>query len=82
MNRVTELLNSTESREDGYNLYVDIKESSLPEYVDIRFYSTFSGAKDPKAEQTKWMTTIPIDSLDALNNTITDYLRLDIKSKL
>lgn len=82
MNRVTELLNSTESREDIYNLYVDIKESSLPDYVDIRFYSTFSGAKDKEAEQTKWMTTIPLESLDALNNTIIDYLRQNIKSKL
>lgn len=82
MNRVTELLNSTESREDIYNLYVDIKESSLPDYVDIRFYSIFSGAKDKEAEQTKWMTTIPLESLDALNNTIIDYLRQNIKSKL
>lgn len=82
MNRVTELLNSTESREDIYNLYVDIKESSLPDYVDIRFYSTYSGAKDKEAEQTKWMTTIPLESLDALNNTIIDYLRQNIKSKL
>jgi hypothetical protein len=82
MNKVNTLLNSTTSRDDSYELFVDIKESSLSEYVDIRFYSKFSAAKDKNAEQTKWQTTFPIEALETLNDSIIEYLRENIKSKL
>jgi hypothetical protein len=73
MNKVNTLLNSTTSRDDSYELFVDIKESSLPEFVDIRFYSKFSGAKDKNAEQTKWQTTFPVESLNKLNQAIKQF---------
>lgn len=83
MNKVNTLLNSTiYSEEDSYELFVEIKESSLPEFVDIRFYSKFSITKNKDAEQTKWQTTFPVEALETLNDSITEYLRENIKSKL
>lgn len=63
-----------DGQNQSYKLYVEIKNSSLNNYCDIEFYSTFSGAEDKTAKQTKWKTTLPLDSLYQLKNCIDDYI--------
>lgn len=57
----------------SYQLFVEINESSLLDHYDIRFFSTYSGAKNPLAEQTKWKTTLP---KGALQNLLNSFLEL------
>ncbi len=47
----------------SYKLFVETNNSSLKGHYDIRFFSTYSGASNPDKEQTKWMTTLPEDSI-------------------
>lgn len=54
----------------SYKLYFEVKQSSLPNHYDIRFFSTFSGAADVEAEQTKWKTTIPKEALHEIRSAI------------
>lgn len=53
-----------------YRLYFEIKKSSLPNYYDLRFFSTYSGASNPDAEQTKWKTTLPKESIQKIINSV------------
>lgn len=46
----------------SYKTFVEFEKSSLPNHYELRFFSTFSGAKDPLAEQTKWKATLPRNS--------------------
>lgn len=43
----------------SYKTFVEFEKSNLPHHFELRFFSTFSGAKDPLAEQTKWKATLP-----------------------
>lgn len=43
----------------SYKTFLELEKSSLPNYYELRFFTTFSGAKDPLAEQTKWKATLP-----------------------
>jgi hypothetical protein len=77
------LLNETvDGMGNDYTLYFDIKDSSLPDYVDIKFYSKFSSAKDPNASQVKWQTTLPLEAIDTLSDTLIDYLRTKVMEKV
>lgn len=78
----TKLNSAVDGMENIYNLFFEVADSSLPDHVDVRFYSTLSSAKNPDNTQDKWRTTMPIESLDTLNDTITDFLREKIKAKL
>lgn len=74
--KLVKLLNSTlDGTGNSYNLYFEIKESSLPGYADIRFYSTFSSAKDPEATQDKWKTTLPLRSVESFTEVLVQYLQ-------
>lgn len=64
------LINEVVDRHNkSYQLFVEINDSSLPDHYDIRFFSTYSGASNPLAEQTKWRTTLPKGSLQNLLNS-------------
>lgn len=77
------LLNTTiDGTGNNYNLYFEIKDSSIPDYVDINFYSTLSSAKNPSATQDKWKTTLPIESIDELSDTLIEYLRTKVMEKI
>lgn len=58
----------------SYKLFLELNDSKTKDYVDIRFFSTFSGAKDPNAEQTKWKTTLPIESILDLSDSVVSFL--------
>ena len=80
---INTLLNTTvDGTGNNYNLYFEIKDSSLPDYVDIRFYSTLSSAKNPSATQEKWRTTLPSESIDELSDTLIEYLRTKVMEKV
>lgn len=73
--RMRQLINETIDRHNGvYRLYVELEFSSLPDHYDVRFFSTYSGASNPDAEQTKWKATLPKSALETLNNTIKTLL--------
>ena len=63
-----------DGQNQSYELFLELKPSSLPEHFDIRFFSKFSGANDPDSEQTKWKTTLPRDAIINLANYITEEL--------
>ena len=50
---------NTDIHGNVYRLWLDLKKSSLKDYVDVEFYSTYSCAKNPENKQTKWKTTLP-----------------------
>ena len=57
----------------SYKLYMEINDSSIETYTDLRFYSTYSGAKNPEAEQTKWKTTLPYEAISAMIDCLREY---------
>lgn len=63
-----------DGQNQSYELFLELKPSSLSNYFDIRFFSKFSGAKCVEAEQTKWQTTLPRESLLTLLNSINEEL--------
>lgn len=67
INEVTDIHNNS------YKLYLSVSKSNTKGYVDIRFYSTYSGASNPEAEQTKWKTTIPKDSLFTMIESLSHF---------
>lgn len=68
------LLNEViDGQNQSYKLFFSIKESSLKNYCDIEFSSTFSDAKNTEAEQTKWKTTIPSLALSNLRDCIDNF---------
>lgn len=80
---INTLLNKTvDGTGNNYNLYFEVKDSSLPDYVDIRFYSTLSSSKNPSATQDKWKTTLPLESIDELSDSLIEYLRTKVTEKL
>lgn len=71
-----ELLNEVvDKHNQSYKLYLEIDRSSIDGYADIRFYSTYSGSKNPESEQTKWKTTIPYDSIDKIVQGLNSFTR-------
>ena len=58
------LINEVVDRHNcSYRLFLDIERSSIPDSFDIRFFSTYSGASNPDAEQTKWQSTLPRNAI-------------------
>ena len=55
---------------------MDLEDSSIGGYVDMRFYSTYSGASNPEAEQTKWKTTLPYESIDEIIDNLSIFAGL------
>jgi hypothetical protein len=83
MTKIQTKLNSTvDGTGNIYSLFFEVTDSSINGYADIRFYSTLTSAKDPTNTQDKWRTTIPIESLDTLNDAISEFLREKVKEKL
>lgn len=78
----TKLNSAVDGMGNTYDLFFEVADSSLKDYIDVRFYSKLSSSKNPDNTQDKWRTTMPIESLDTLNDTITDFLREKIKAKL
>ena len=73
--KMKQLINETVDRHDGiYRLYLELNKSNLPDYYDIRFFSTYSGASNPDAEQTKWKSTLPKSALENLQQSLKTIL--------
>ncbi len=80
---INTLLNKTvDGTGNNYNLYFEVKDSSISDYVDIKFYSTLSSAKNPDASQIKWQTTLPVEAIDELSDTLIEYLRTKVMEKV
>lgn len=81
--KINTLLNTTvDGTNNNYNLYFEIEDSSLPDYVDIRFYSKLSSTKNPDVAQDRWRTTIPVEAIDLLSDTLIEYLRTKVMEKV
>lgn len=78
----TRLNTTNDGAGNNYDLHFEIKDSSIPEYVDIQFYSKLSNAKNPDTIQVNWQTTLPLESIDELSDTLIDYLRTKVTEKL
>lgn len=63
---------------DTHKLYLSLSKSGLKDYVDVRFYSTYSGSSNPEAEQTKWQTTLPRESYFSLMSSIKHFAGNDL----
>lgn len=69
------LINEVIDRHDkSYKLFLELTDSGSVGYVDIRFYSTYSGANNPEAEQTKLRTTLPLESVFTIKDSLSTFL--------
>lgn len=69
------LINEVVDRHNqSYKLYMEIEDSSIGGYVDIRFYSTYSGASNPETEQTKWKTTLSYEAINEIEETLSLFM--------
>ena len=68
------LINEVIDRQNqSYKLFFSVNESSLKNYCDIEFSSTYSGASNPVSNQIKWKTTIPYVALSNLRDCIDNF---------
>ncbi len=75
---INRLINSTvDGSGNDYELHFEVKDSSLPKHIDIRFFSKISNKT-----QERWRTTLPEESVDCLVETLLEYLREKMKEKL
>lgn len=69
---------NTDIHGNVYRLWLDLKKSSLKDYVDVEFYSTYSGAKNPENKQTKWKTTITKEAIRNLMVEFNDFYQFEM----
>lgn len=64
-----------------YRLWVELKNSSLKDHVDVEFYSTYTGSKNPDNKQTKWKTTLPRGAFISLMAEFNDFYNFQMHPK-
>ena len=64
---------TVESNGNSCKLFVEFKQDSIEDYVQLRIFSTYSGNKNPDEQNTRFKTTLKKESLNRLSQYITQF---------
>ena len=77
----TTLDTTTDETGNKYDLRFEVKDSDIPEVVDIRFYSRLSSSKTGSGK-VLYEFSVPLEGVDEISDTLIDYLRTKTMEKL
>ena len=64
------------------NLFLEIEDSSNPDYTEVKLYYKLNGSKNPDVIEDVYSTTLPLEAIDELSDTLIEYLRTKVMEKL
>lgn len=64
------------------NLFLEVEDTTNPDFVDFRIFRKLESSKNPDVIENVYTTSLPLEAIDELSDTLIEYLRTKVMEKL